>query len=96
MLTTAAKRQLGPYAKWRAGYDETGQMTVHSLRRVGSTMRFTLAACRGDGDREVTIHENFRVSWPVKRINGRWHLDRGAKVTRTSSHEVERCSLPLP
>jgi hypothetical protein len=59
-------------------------------------MRFNLAACRSDGDREVTIHERFRVTWPVRKITGRWYLDRGVKVTRTSRGEVERCTLPLP
>ncbi|HEX6390425.1 MAG TPA: hypothetical protein VFZ89_13275 [Solirubrobacteraceae bacterium] len=96
LLTPAAKRQLGPYRTWKAGYAETGQVTVYSLRRAGSVMRFNLAACRGDGDREVTIHERFRVTWPVRKIAGRWYLDRGVKVNRTSREEVERCSLPLP
>jgi len=96
LLTPAAKRQLGPYSKWRQGYADTGQVTVSSLRRDGSRMRFTLSACRGDGDREVTIYERFSVTWPVKKIAGRWYLDRGARVRRTSSEVVTRCSLPVP
>ncbi len=96
LLTPAAKRQLGPYSTFKAGYADTGQVTVSSLRRDGSKVRFVLSACRGDGDREVTIHERFSVTWPVKKVAGRWFLDSGAKVRRTSSDEVTRCSLPLP
>jgi hypothetical protein len=96
LLTSAAKRQLGPYSKFKAGYADTGQVTVYAVSRKGSTMRFTLAACRGEADREVTIHETFRVSWPVKKVDGRWYLDRGAKVTRTERSEVTKCQLPVP
>ena len=84
------------YSTWKKGYAETGQVTVYSLRRVGSAMRFNLSACRSDGDREVTIHERFRVTWPVRKVARRWFLDRGVKVTRTSRGEVQRWPLPLP
>lgn len=96
LFTPAAKRQLGPYAKWRAGYRDTGQVTVYDLRRDGRRVRFGLTACRSDGEREVTIEERFTGSWPVRRTKGRWFLDAGVKITRTARRETTSCRLPLP
>jgi hypothetical protein len=96
LLTPAAKTQLGPYTTWKRGYKDTGQVTVSSLHRSGSVMHFTLSSCRGDAVHETTIYERFSVTWPVRKLSGRWFLDRGVKAKRTSSEVVERCSLPLP
>lgn len=96
LLTSAAKRQVGPYTRWRRGYRDTGQVTVSGLRRAGGRVTFDLTACRGDAQRETTIEERFRASWPVRRVDGRWFLDRGARITRTSRREVTQCRLPLP
>jgi hypothetical protein len=96
LFTPAAKRQLGPYARWRAGYRETGQVTVYDLRRSGTKVRFGLTSCRGDGDREVTIEERFIGTWPTRKVQGRWFLDAGARITRTSRRETTSCRLPVP
>ncbi len=96
LFTPAAKRQLGPYARWKAGYRETGQVTVYDLRRSGGRVRFGLTSCRSDGDREVTIEERFTGMWPVKKTKGRWFLDAGAKITRVSRRETTSCRLPIP
>lgn len=96
LLTPAAKKQVGPYARWKAGYADTGQVGIIDLRRTRNIVRFTLLSCRGDADREVTISESFSVRWPTARIDGRWFLDRGSRITRTSSEEVTKCQIPVP
>lgn len=96
LLTSAAKKRLGPYARWKAGYAQTGQVAVSGLKRSKRIATFKLTACRGQAGREVTILETFTVRWPTRKVAGRWFLDQGARVTRTSKVEVARCQLALP
>ncbi len=95
LLTSAAKKKLGPYSKWKKGYGDTGQVTVHSLKRKGNTVRFGLTACRAGGS-TGTVEEMFSVNWPTKKSRGRWFLDTGFKVKKTSQESVQRCMLPAP
>lgn len=98
MFTPAARKQYGPYAKWKRGYSKTAQLTIEKLRRRGRTTTFTLTACRlsNPGESDTFMFDVFSVMWPTRNVRGRWYLDRRAKIRKTETYGFDRCQLSPP